>query len=38
MKIGEYSFGIGYPLTHEGVFLLKALTEAEQIYGPLFTH
>ena len=36
MKIGKYSFGIGDRFAHEGVNQLKALIEAEKLFGVHF--
>ena len=36
MKIGKYSFGIGDRFAHEGVNQLKALIEAEELFGVHF--
>ena len=36
MKIGKYSFGTGDRFAHEGVNQLKALIEAEKLFGVHF--
>ena len=36
LKIGKYSFGTGDRFAHEGVNQLKALIEAEQLFGVHF--
>ena len=36
MKIGKYSFGVGDRFAHEGINQLKALIEAEQLFGVHF--
>ena len=36
MKIGKYSFGVGDRFAHEGVNQLKALIEAEELFGVHF--